>query len=66
VEELRNASVENRLKEPKKIIPGDRKVEGNLSSEVEDGARCRSPGDGEVVEPVVDDDVPRGSSDLLD
>jgi hypothetical protein len=64
VEQPCNASVENGLTEPKKIIMGDRKVEGNPSPEVEDGARCRSPGDGEVVEPVVDDDVPRGSSDL--
>jgi hypothetical protein len=62
VEEPRNASVENGLTEPEKIIPGDRKVEGNPSPGVEDGTRRRSPGDGEVVEPVVDDNVARGSS----
>jgi hypothetical protein len=66
VEEPHNTSVENGLTEPKKIVPGDRKVEGNPSLEVEDGARCRSLGDGGVVEPVVNDDVPRGSSDLQD
>jgi hypothetical protein len=52
------------MTEVRKNFPGDRRIGGIPSPEVEENTRRQIPDDGEVIEPAVDDKVPGGSSIL--
>jgi hypothetical protein len=56
-------SVEGRTTEPRRIVPSDRRIVGLSSSDAEEEARSRIPGDGGLVEAALDDVVPKRDMD---